>query len=70
MNGTDEHRRLYPDQYTHALCGKTVRVETHTGFQGTGVVERVVNSRFGQLAHVPTVSAETWWSVGDCEGID
>lgn len=41
------HRDLYPEQYEHPLCGKTVRIE---GLDGTYVVERVVGTRFDQLA--------------------
>lgn len=62
-----DHKRRYPEQYSHPLCGKRVRVETHAGVQGEGVVERVVNSRFGQLASVPDISTEVWWRVQDCK---
>lgn len=41
------HRDLYPDQYSHPLCGERVTVQ---GLDGTYVVERVVSTRFGQLA--------------------
>ena len=40
------HAELYPDQYTHSLCGKRVR----TADGKTGKVRRVVQSRFGPLA--------------------
>lgn len=61
-----DHKRRYPEQYNHALCGKRVQVKTSAGVQGEGIVERVVHSRFGQLAIVPEISTETWWSVLDC----
>lgn len=54
-----EHRRCYPAQYNHPLVGKTVRVKKY-GEAGasanaahkdvSGVVSRVVGSRFGTLA--------------------
>ena len=67
------HRRRFPDQYNHPLCGKRVRVDTNAVFQGAGVVERVVErvvkSRFGLLASVPDISTETFWRVQDCREI-
>jgi hypothetical protein len=45
------HRELYPDQYTHGLCGKHVHIITRQGgYIGCGIVYRVVTSRFEQLA--------------------
>lgn len=61
------HRDIYPEQYSHSLVGKTVRVVTRAGVQGTGEVERVFGTRFGQLANVKGVgSPETAWRVQDC----
>lgn len=70
-----EHRRLYPDQYQHPLCGKTVRVRKRgePGASGnaaindvSGVVERVVSSRFGMLANLKG-KADAWWLLQDLE---
>jgi hypothetical protein len=41
------HRELYPQQYTHPLVGKTVRVHGQII-----VVARVVSSRWGLIAMV------------------
>lgn len=42
------HREAYPDQYAHPLCGH--RVVTGTGpAQRSGILHRVVSSRFGQM---------------------
>ena len=46
MKMKNNHRELYPQQYNHPLCGKTVRTKSGESF----VVFRVVNSSFGQLA--------------------
>lgn len=67
----DEHRRRYPEQYSHPLCGARVRVRTEAGVQGEGVVERVVHSpRFGPLASVPSISETTFWRVQDCVRVE
>ena len=56
-----EHKKAYPEQYSHPICGKNVRVKQvgETGASGNaaqkptkGVVERVFVSRFGQLAKI------------------
>ena len=44
------HREAYPEQYTHPLCGKTVRVVAPNGKElHRGNVRRVISSRFGPL---------------------
>lgn len=47
---TDEHRRLFPEQYTHPLVGKRVRVRGPSGKQTEAVVERVFHTSYGWLA--------------------
>ena len=43
------HRQLFPEQYSHPMIGQRVRTVGGTVF----TVERVVQSRWGQLAPVP-----------------
>lgn len=59
------HRESFPEQYQHPMVGKPVFV-THRGrevFRGT--VTRVVQSRFGQLAHFE--GTDKAYRVIDCE---
>ncbi len=51
-----EHRRLYPDQYSHPLVGKRVsyRLGDHPR-QLRGIVERVFGTRFGTLVSLDTL---------------
>jgi len=48
------HKELYPEQYAHPLCGKWVAIQgtydKDEDGEVTGLVVRVVSSRFGQLA--------------------
>ena len=44
------HKEKYPEQYSHKLCGKSVKVRGETT---TYVVERVITTMFGLLAPVP-----------------
>jgi hypothetical protein len=61
------HREAYPEQYSHPLVDKTVRVVTHSGEQGVGKVIRVFGTRFGQLAEVEGVGEPgTAWRTRDC----
>jgi hypothetical protein len=62
------HRELYPNQYTHPMVGKVVKVRTNQGGKADGTVERVVPSRFGPLAILE--DQEVAWSIRDCEVID
>jgi hypothetical protein len=59
------HRDCYPDQYRHPLVGKRVKVRTRTSHETEGVVERVVQTRFGPLAHLEG-GGDTAWLVSDC----
>jgi len=55
------------------MVGKRVRVETHAGVQGEGIVERVMGSRFGQLAHVEGVGEPdkfVAWRITDCKEVE
>lgn len=74
-----EHRARYPEQYNHPLCGKTVRVKKRgePGASGnaaltdvSGKVERVVTSRFGQLASLEGREDAIWWLITDLEQTD
>ena len=61
------HRETYPAQYEHPLVGQTVEVynKKDGGMLIRGSVERVVNTRFGQLAKI-TGSGTTFYAVRDC----
>ncbi len=62
------HRELYPDQYAHPLCGKRVRVKSDD-HEFEDVVERVVMSRFGELAILEGQPHTKAWSVRSCTPI-
>lgn len=66
---TTAHRDRYPEQYTHPLCGKTVRIAVCAGEEIRGTVLRVVPSRFGALAILAEHGAACAWAVQDCEEI-
>ena len=53
----DEHRKRYPEQYSHPLIGSIV--QDNDG-QRLGKVERVVNSRFGKLAIIEGKGNQAW----------
>ena len=59
------HREAYPEQYAHELCGKRVTANNFVSF----VVERVVSSRFGQLALVQG-NCETAYAVNNCKVVE
>lgn len=64
------HREAFPEQYSHPLVGKRVRVVTHAGEQGTGEVVRVFMSPFGALAEVKGVGGpNTAWRLRHCKRI-
>lgn len=64
------HRELYPEQYSHALCGKKVEVISGpSGERITGTVLRVVNSRFGQLAILEEHGDDKAWAIGNLRQI-
>lgn len=47
----NKHRELYPEQYSHPLCGKPVAVLDRDGNEHIrGILRRTVESRFGPLA--------------------
>jgi len=46
----NSHRDIYPEQYDHPLVGRTVRAMWNGKVVHEGVVERVMPSRFGQMA--------------------
>jgi hypothetical protein len=52
----EEHRAKYPEQYTHPLVDKFVRMPDGT----TGNVTRVVQSRFGALAIIDDNAERAW----------
>lgn len=61
------HRDCYPEQYLHPLCGCPVRVVVRGEEVASGVVSRVINSRYGELAVLePDTPESTWWRVLDC----
>lgn len=44
------HRETYPEQYENPLCGSRVDIVSRDGkVRASGVVVRVVDSRFGKL---------------------
>lgn len=62
---TKTHREAFPEQYTHPLCGKQVRVKSEPGT--TGTVERVVKSeRWGELACLSDQGL-VFWKIADLE---
>lgn len=63
-NRPRSHKDCYPDQYRHPLVGKTVRVRLDRTGTLTGVVTRVVQTRFGALAHLD--DGTTAYAVADC----
>lgn len=62
--GVSSHRELYPEQYTHPLVGKNAVIVQNGKELTRGTVERVVESRFGQLAQLDTDPADTFWGIG------
>ncbi len=62
------HREAYPEQYRHSLVGETVQVfSKSTGsLIVRGTVERVVASRFGQLAKIAGARDGMFYAVRDC----
>ena len=68
---TKTHRELYPEQYVHVLCGKRVRTSTTPPGKNEGVVERVVESRFGLLAILEgRDSGDVAYAVADLEVVE
>ncbi len=52
MNNKLSHRQMFPEQYSHELCGKRVRTKgREIAFQG--IVHRVIDvPAIGQIAHL------------------
>ena len=57
----------HPEQYNHPLCGKAVNVVFDGVLLESGTVERVVNTRFGQLAIL--TGSVRGYSLTSCEEI-
>lgn len=53
------HRSLYPEQYQHAMCGKTVRIKLSTMDAPIEfVIKRVLQTPFGELVNLPATDLE------------
>lgn len=63
---TKTHRESYPEQYTHPLVGKLVEAPDGTRF----TVERIVGSRFGQLAPLPGDGFKTAYAITTLKEIE
>lgn len=59
------HKQLFPEQYNHPAVGKIA-------VNGTvnGKVLRVVDTRFGQLAHIEGQPPEVAYRLADCELVE
>lgn len=64
IGNAKSHREAYPEQYAHPMVGK--RVES---CGKTGTVERVVGSRFGQMAHLDCDSEGTFRLLSMCKEV-
>jgi len=64
------HREEHPEQYSHPIVGHKVRITTHVGEVACGVVERVVQTRFGTLVHLDNGDPNTAWSINNAKIID
>jgi hypothetical protein len=63
------HKELYPEQYTHPLIGKTVRILSDgKSPRRTFTVERIVDTMFGQLA--PKPNTREAYALNDLEIVD
>ncbi len=58
------HREQYPEQYIHQLVGRQVRIGDKTG-----IVGRVVDTRFGKLA-ILEGDNETAYALDKCEVLE
>lgn len=65
------HRERYRDQYAHWLVGKWVNViDPESGaIVARGEVERIVSSRWGELAHLKG-GGDAWWLRSACHTAD
>ena len=64
---SDTHQQAYPEQYTHSLVGRHVSIAPQGKTLASGVVERVVSTRFGLLAILTGDKEGRAWAVGDCK---
>lgn len=76
------HREMYPDQYSHPRCGQHVQVvykgkltTKRDGTPVTGIIERVVNSRYGLIAILEGSrfgenDGDPAWLLSDCKPLD
>ena len=64
MTNSEDHRSRYPEQYAHALVGKLVRFQ-YCAESRIGRVERVMDSRFGRLATISSLSSTEAVRVSD-----
>jgi hypothetical protein len=66
------HKETYPEQYTHPLVGKQVRVvivkQGGAREIARGTLTRVVSSSFGQLA-ILDGDAAVAYSIRDCQPV-
>ena len=62
------HKEIYPEQYSNPLCGKAVAVldKARDVIVDRGIVDRVVHTRFGMLAHLVD-SGDRWYGVWNCQ---
>jgi hypothetical protein len=66
------HREQYPEQYSHPLVGKKVRVRTRNSNRIEGEVKRVMNTSWGKLVDLGTTDEEgnqLAYGLWDCEEI-
>lgn len=67
---TKTHKESYPDQYSHPLVGRKVRVSVGANPDYlTGIVERVFVTCWGPLAML-TRDPDRAFPVADCHPID
>ncbi len=60
------HQDCYPEQYSHPMVGKEVDVVQGDKVCVSGTIQRVISSRFGQLAQVGD-NTETYWLLSQCK---
>lgn len=60
------HREAYPEQYAHPRVGELVRYGQKGGEVTRGKIERVFNTRFGQLCKLEAVHGEVFYPLRDC----
>lgn len=68
MTEQKTHQELYPEQYSHPLVGKKVRVVINGDEKRTGTVARVMGSRFGSIADFG--DSDVYWAAKYCHPIE